>query len=106
LPRVDDVACVVVGADSAAYRRALRGRHWTEERRSRDVVACLGLMSLLLVDQRFRLMRACSPDRVGSCVPMARRGALRLLHGSALHQRLDVVVELLLLRICRLGQIT
>jgi hypothetical protein len=36
---------------------------------------------------------------------MARDGALRLLHDSALHQHPDVAVELLLLRIRRLGQI-
>jgi hypothetical protein len=33
------------------------------------------------------------------------RGAFRLLHGGTLHQRSDVAVELLLLRVCRLEQV-
>jgi hypothetical protein len=36
---------------------------------------------------------------------MVRGGALRLLHGSSLHQRPDVAVELLLMRIRKLRQI-
>jgi hypothetical protein len=38
-------------------------------------------------------------------VPAASRGAFRLLHGGMLHQHLDVAVELLLLRVRRLGQV-
>jgi hypothetical protein len=74
LPRVDDVACLVVGAELTVYLRALRGRCWTRDRRSRGAVACLGLTSLLQVDQRVRLLQACSPNRAGGHVPMARGG--------------------------------
>jgi hypothetical protein len=105
LPRVDDVACVVVGSEPAAYQGAWSGKCRVGVQCGRSITTRSGWKRLQLVDRGVWLVQACPSDWAGGRVQVTQRGTLRLLHGDTLHQHPDVAVELLLLGVHWLGQV-